>query len=133
MLRRKTKAQTVAEYAVLFSLVIAAAVAMQLYVKRGLQARMKSGTDAFTSISGNIADATGGAFTSAQIGNQGQYEPYYAESSYDRYQESVEQEHMENGAIVKEKVADVSATAAGGFERMGASGAHQNARDAAWE
>lgn len=46
MLRRKrNKAQSTAEYAIVIGLVIAAAVAMQVYVKRGLQAKMKDAVD----------------------------------------------------------------------------------------
>lgn len=37
---RKSKAQTTAEYAILIALVVGAAMAMQLYVKRGLQGRV---------------------------------------------------------------------------------------------
>ena len=45
MLRRLRKGQSTAEYAIVISLVIAAAVAMQVYVKRSIQAKMKDAAD----------------------------------------------------------------------------------------
>ncbi|MDD5130711.1 MAG: hypothetical protein PHS66_06685 [Candidatus Omnitrophica bacterium] len=45
MLRRLKKGQSTAEYAVVIGLVIAAAVAMQVYVKRGIQGKMKDAAD----------------------------------------------------------------------------------------
>ena len=132
MFIRNKKGQTTAEYAILFSLVLAAAIAMQIYVKRGMQAKMKSGTDAYTSVSGTITSAGLG---SADFGDLDQYEPYYQESSYDRYQESIEQEHMGAGKVIKEKVSDVSGSATGGYDQQvsGANKAERDARDAVWE
>lgn len=57
------KAQTTAEYAILIGLVVAALLAMQTYVKRGLNAKMKDATDFYTSTAG--------------VGSTAQYEPYY--------------------------------------------------------
>ena len=62
-LNRK-KGQNTAEYAIVVGLVVAAALAMQTYVKRGLQAGIKYGVD-----------KTGSATTA-------QYEPYYLRSQY---------------------------------------------------
>ncbi len=45
MLRRKRKGQSTAEYAIVIGLVIAAAVAMQVYVKRSIQGKMKDAVD----------------------------------------------------------------------------------------
>ena len=45
MSRRSSKGQSTAEYAIVIGLVIAAAVAMQVYVKRGLQGKIKDATD----------------------------------------------------------------------------------------
>jgi uncharacterized protein (UPF0333 family) len=45
MFRKSRKGQSTAEYAIVIGLVIAAAVAMQVYVKRGVQAKMKDATD----------------------------------------------------------------------------------------
>lgn len=125
---RRNRAQSVAEYAILISLVVAAAVAMQLYVKRGLQAKVKSGTDAFTNVNGTIDPGVGGT---ARLGTQSQYEPYYQESSYDRYQENVQRETMGGGKVVVNKVSDVTASAAGGFDRQ-INATNRGDRDAGW-
>jgi len=45
MLRQSRKGQSTAEYAIVIGLVIAAAVAMQVYVKRGIQAKVKGAVD----------------------------------------------------------------------------------------
>lgn len=45
MLIKIRKAQSTAEYAILFSLVVAAAVGVQSYVRRALQARVFDATD----------------------------------------------------------------------------------------
>lgn len=64
------RAQSLSEYALVLSLVFAALVAIQLYVRRGVQARLKDATDTPMSL--------------AQQANPDkklffQYEPYYSE------------------------------------------------------
>ena len=66
MLRRLRKGQSTAEYAILVGLVIAAALTMQTYVKRGIQAKIKNAVD--------YKD-------NASILTDTQYEPYYVESN----------------------------------------------------
>ena len=67
MLRLKRKGQSTAEYAIVIGLVIAAAVAMQVYVKRSLQAKVKDAVD--------YNDGSASMLTTKQ------YEPYYQESN----------------------------------------------------
>lgn len=78
------RGQTTAEYAVVVGVVIAAIVAMQIYVKRGMQAKVKDVTDNFTS------QAVGGRQTS-------QYEPYYASSDYTVAQDRTAHEEVAEG------------------------------------
>lgn len=68
------KGQNIAEYSILIALVIAAAVGMQIYVKRGIQGRVADAVDFAPSVtlSNDIGTLN---FTSKQ------YEPYYSESS----------------------------------------------------
>jgi len=63
----RRKGQNTAEYAILLSLVVAVAVTMQTYVKRGLQGGIKF-----------VVDKAKKSDTGT-----GQYEPYYLTSSYD--------------------------------------------------
>lgn len=60
------KGQSVAEYATLFAIIIGAVVAMQLYVKRALQARQR---DSMVHMMRNALGMGGG--------DKFQYEPYY--------------------------------------------------------
>ena len=70
------KAQSTAEYAILFSLVVGAALAMQVYIKRSIQAKMHDAGVALTSVSDDI---TGDGVV---IGTTMQYEPYYKEQEF---------------------------------------------------
>jgi uncharacterized protein (UPF0333 family) len=67
MLRIFRKGQSTAEYAIVIGLVIAAAVAMQIYVKRSLQAKVKDAVD--------YNDPAATMLTTSQ------YEPDYLSSS----------------------------------------------------
>lgn len=73
MLIKLKKAQSTAEYAILISVIVGAALAMQVYIKRSLQAKMHDAGVALTEVS---ADITGDGVT---LGTTKQYEPYYAE------------------------------------------------------
>lgn len=77
-LKLRKNAQTTAEYAIVIALVIGAVVAMQVYVKRGLQGRIKDVVDHRGS-GGNIGDTEFNYKTS-------QYEPYYMVSNANTYQ-----------------------------------------------
>lgn len=68
------KGQNTAEYAILIALVVAAAVAMQVYVRRGLQGRVADAVD-YTGPVGSPIAGTPLNFTTRQ------YEPYYQQSS----------------------------------------------------
>ncbi|MCX5707812.1 MAG: hypothetical protein NTY14_02335 [Candidatus Omnitrophica bacterium] len=77
------KGQNILEYAILLALVVGAAAAMQTYVKRGLQGRVR-----------NAVDHTG---TGSDVGGQvltfdgAQYEPYYVQSEADMTSSSTKQ------------------------------------------
>jgi hypothetical protein len=64
-------AQTTAEYAVLIAVVVGAVVAMQIYVRRGLQGRVKDVVDHVEGTSNN----------GEEIFSTSQYEPYYSVSA----------------------------------------------------
>ena len=79
MLIRMKKAQSTAEYAILFGVIIGAAIAMQAYVKKSINARMKDSSDALTSISGNIVGGLEGV-SGGDLKTTWQYTPYYLKS-----------------------------------------------------
>lgn len=72
------KGQNTAEYAILIALVIGGVIAMQTYIQRGIQGRMKDGTD-------YMARQTG-----ETLGYTGQYDPQYTESDSSINRESQE-------------------------------------------
>ena len=81
------RGQNTAEYAILIGVIVAAAIAMQIYVRRGMQARIKSAVDY-----SQTADST--------IFNTSQYEPYYMDSSLEATSDSTSHEWMEKGGAI---------------------------------
>ncbi len=93
---RNKKAQTTAEYAVLIGLVVAALLAMQVYVKRGLQGRLRDATDRV-------------ATQNPEVGMTNQYEPYYLSSSFDSTRDTNESETtVEGGGVTRALTQDES-------------------------
>ncbi len=94
------RGQSTAEYAIVFAVVLAALVGMQIYVKRGAQARLKLGVDEFTKAGSEAlpwlegsGSALEGDVTLKRSGSQ--YEPYYAESSYTTTRQSTTNEDID--------------------------------------
>ena len=80
-MRRRISGQSAAEYAIVLTIVITAVVAMQVYVKRGLNARLKDGSDsAGDSLQRGLT--SGGFPTLATATEQKQYEPTFSSSDY---------------------------------------------------
>lgn len=99
MLRLNRKAQSTAEYVIVLGLIVAAVVAMQTYVKRGLQGRIRDAVD--------YVDNSNEAGVVAFSG--GQYEPYYLGSNFDTDRNSRETEELlEGGAVHREVTNDHS-------------------------
>jgi hypothetical protein len=95
MLRRKKIGQSTAEYAIVIGLVIAAAVAMQVYVKRGIQAKVKDAVDYKT------ADMTAAGITGTP------FEPTYSSSNMTSSRtSSVDTETKNYGEVVRTISAD---------------------------
>jgi hypothetical protein len=88
----RSRAQTTAEYAILFAIVVGAFIAMQVYIKRGLQGRIKDVVDTRGS-GGNVGGST-------LTFNTGQYEPYYLQSNAQTDQSTNETTTMGAGASV---------------------------------
>lgn len=91
-IRGNKKAQTTAEYAIVIALVIGAVVAMQVYVRRGLQGRIKDVVD-HTGVAGDV----GGENLNF---SGGQYEPYYMTSNATTSQNATESQNLETGGVV---------------------------------
>ncbi|MCK4912880.1 MAG: hypothetical protein KAS05_04060 [Candidatus Omnitrophica bacterium] len=108
MLIKLKKSQSTAEYAILISVIVGAALAMQVYIKRSLQAKMHDAGIALTEASGDI---TGDGVI---LGTTKQYEPYYAEqrlSDVDRETSiSSSATTSEGGALAKTSEQDIDVT-----------------------
>lgn len=99
------KAQSTGEYALVFAIILGAIVAMQTYVKRGIQGRVKSGTDYMARETSGIGDAT-------------QYDPYYYTSSYDSQRTSSQTQAYSDGQTDL-STQDDSIRSTGGFTQYG--------------
>lgn len=109
---RNKRGQSTAEYAILIGLIVAVAIAMQTYVKRGLQGRVKDAVD-------TLASGT------SDIGSTKQYEPYYLESSYDVATESKQKEEYKAGGTVTRTIAEgeqETTRAKGGYQKIKTAG-----------
>mgnify|MGYP001580567514 FL=1 len=73
LLRLHKRGQSTMEYAIVFGVVGASLIAMQTYVKRSMQAKVKDGGDLLTSVTGEVGGKS--------LGTTNQYEPYYLTSS----------------------------------------------------
>jgi hypothetical protein len=93
------KAQSTAEYVIVLGLIVAAVMAMQTYVKRGFQGRIKDAVD-FTDNAG-----TGVNFKTKQ------YEPYYLSSNFNTNRASTENEDLaEGGAVNRDSTENTTRT-----------------------
>ncbi len=93
---RKRIGQNTAEYAILIGVIVAAAIAMQIYIRRGLQARVKQAVDFTMTADSNM-------FT------LNQYEPYYQQSTITTEQTGERSELLqEGGGIIRDVRGDVA-------------------------
>lgn len=91
MFKLTRKGQSTAEYAIVIGLVIAAIVAMQIYVKRALQGKVKDAVD---------YKEPGDTIT----GTSKQYEPYYSESAMTSSRVASEQAKVTEGGAVERTI-----------------------------
>ena len=87
------KGQNTAEYALLIALAIAGVVAMQTYVQRSLQGRVRDAGVFLTEHTSNI-------------GNAVQYAPYYENSAYDVTRDTSENKVLGKGIAGVKSTAD---------------------------
>ena len=98
------RGQNTAEYAILIGVIVAAAIAMQIYVRRGMQAKVKEAVDFTTT-----ADTMSGV---AEVGNlftQKQYEPYYLATNYTTTQSGAVSEQLQaGGGVIRDSMSDTT-------------------------
>ena len=107
----KRKGQSTVEYALIIGVIVSSLVAMQTYVKRGLQARYHDGVQ-FLSNETN------------ELGATNQYEPYYLNSSYESSQgRDINENVAQRGQTTRTVNQEQRERAAGGFEQYENTGA----------
>lgn len=95
------RGQNTAEYAILIGVIVAAAIAMQIYIRRGMQARIKDAVD-FTQTADD--DAGNGFFS-----NQTQYEPYYYQTNFETSQSGTQSEELQSGGgVIRTSITDTT-------------------------
>lgn len=101
MLRLGKKAQTTAEYAILIALVVGAVVAMQVYVKKGIQGRIRDVVD---------HTGSGGEVAGENLTLSGdQYEPYYLSATGSTSQQATNTENVgQKGSVAKTSTTTVT-------------------------
>lgn len=88
----RKKAQSTAEYVIVLGLIIGAVIAMQTYVKRGLQGRVRDAVE-FTD-QGEQIQGEGTAANAVVQFSADQYEPYYLQSQFDSDRLSTQTEQL---------------------------------------
>lgn len=92
-IRLNKRAQTTAEYAILIALVVGAVIAMQVYVRRSIQSKIKQAAD--------FQDTANLSNFSFRFNNTStQYEPYYFNSTATTGQYQSLRENMTTGGGV---------------------------------
>ncbi len=120
-LLKNRKAQSTMEYALLIAVIIGVVSAMQIYMRRSMQAKMKAGAD---NMPGVVLQGTEAADKAQTLfGTEKQYEPYYIREG--QYQFSTAStEGQEKGVISeaggKKEVTDVTVSRTGVQQITGA-------------
>ena len=91
-IKKNRIAQITSEYAILVSLIIAALVGMQIYLKRGIQARLRDAAD---------YPVASGVF------NTSQYEPAYHASNRTDIRYSDIEEEIKRGIAISRKTTEI--------------------------
>lgn len=107
------KGQSTGEYALVFAIILGAVIAMQTYVRRGVQGRVKSGTDYMARATGEQVGVDGTAFDAGGIVTQ--YDPYYYSSDYTTAREADETQEYTDGEVFRNITKDDAARASGGY------------------
>jgi gas vesicle protein len=95
------KGQNTAEYAILIGVIVAAAIAMQIYIRRGMQARIRDAVDYSRTGENNEL--------SNFFSNDKQYEPYYLSTNFTTSQSGdVAEMQQQGGGVVRDSIADTT-------------------------
>ncbi|MDP3732179.1 MAG: hypothetical protein Q8R31_04020 [Candidatus Omnitrophota bacterium] len=80
-MKNKLRSQSLSEYSILLAIILIAIIGINIYVKRGLQARHKDEVDAAWAEITKKAIEENPTLTEGELKKYSQYEPYYARST----------------------------------------------------
>ena len=101
------KGQSTGEYALVFAIILGAIIAMQTYVKRAIQGRVKAGADFMARETADVGMGEG-------LGAATQYDPYYYTSDNNVSRDSEIASQYTDGESYTEVAEDATTRAAGG-------------------
>jgi hypothetical protein len=105
------KGQNIVEYSILIALVIGAAVAMNTFVKRGLQGRIHEATNYHPNVTM--------AGSATLVFNTSQYEPYYVDSdSNQKSYRTATENVLGNGSVDRSGIVESSIVLDGGRDTV---------------
>lgn len=124
----KKKAQTLGELVILVAIVSAAVMSMQVYLKRGLEARYKKIADSATESLAYQYEDTGndGIITAVSVSAIQQYEPYYNSSNFTTQHDSHTEFSQDLGVYTANTISET--TTRKGSEKLGT----DEAQDDTW-
>lgn len=108
------KGQNTAEYAIVIGLVVAALFAMQTYVKRGVQARVKDHTDDFSTFS----EAAMSNISTSDAEMISQYEPTELDSKSTPITHSGKVETIDIGGTISRDTTEKSKATTGDYQQI---------------
>ena len=113
------KGQNTAEYAILIALVIAAAVGMQTYVKRGWQGRMKDTSDDFVKGVQNASEWSAISNVSSGTADK-QFEPtqFSKKATQDTLEDKTKSTMEQDGTVTRD-ITRRTQQAAGDYQKYG--------------
>jgi Flp pilus assembly pilin Flp len=115
----KRKGQSTAEYAILIGIVVAVAIAMQTYVKRGIQGRLHDASDKFYDNFTGDKNWTNVSSTTAEKLSKKQYEPTQLSSkSTQQILQDDETSTMETGGKVTRESTRRTKQEAGDYQKQ---------------
>jgi len=112
------RAQSTAEYAILIGIIIAAAIAMQTYVKRGLQARVYDASNKFTDDLSNDAELKKIGTVNPTLSKQYEPQTLSSQSTQETLTGTGETTTMTEGGAVTRDITRKTTQAAGDYQQQ---------------
>jgi hypothetical protein len=114
----KKRAQATAEFAIIIALIVIVAIVMQIYVKRGMQGRMKDATDKYVNdLAGDSDWNLFNTTTTATLAPQWEFDKYTGKRTRQTVTGTKTQEDMTEGGKVTRTIKEITTPAAKDFQK----------------